>query len=152
MGDKRKAVVNMKRIIEINPDNAHALNFLGYTYAELGENLEEAEALVQKALSLRPNDGYIEDSLGWVLYKKGKVDEAIVKLQHASTLQPEEPIIFEHLGDVMLSRKEFTKAVELYKKSASLASQKKDKDSAKKVESKIASVQREQRLPSAEKN
>ncbi len=149
-GDRNKAIENMKKILEANPNNAHALNFLGYTYAEMGTNLEEAEKLVEKALTLRPEDGYIEDSLGWIQFRQGKVDEAIATLEKALKLQPEEPIILDHLGDAYSSKKELTKAAESYKKAVAL-SEKKDKDMAKKIESKIAKLSKE-RLPTTESN
>jgi tetratricopeptide (TPR) repeat protein len=148
MGDRRKSIINMKKILEINASNAHALNFLGYTYAELGENLDEAESLVEKALSLRPNDGYIEDSLGWVYFKKGKVDKAIERLQKAAETQADEPVIYEHLGDVYKFKKDYGKAIEMYKKAVTLSLEKKDQDSEKKLEGKIASAEKEQRQPS----
>jgi tetratricopeptide (TPR) repeat protein len=146
LGDRKHGVENMKKILASNANNAHALNFLGYTYAEMGENLDEAESLVGKALTLRPNDGYIEDSMGWVLFKKGKLDQALERLQKAATLQPEEPIIFEHMGDVYMKKNEAGKAVDSYKKAISLST-KKDKEMAKKLEDKIAAAQKDPRAP-----
>jgi len=147
-GERAKAIENMKKIITANPNNAHALNFLGYTYAEMGENLEEAEKLVLKALTLRPEDGFIEDSLGWILFRQGKVDQAITRLEKALKLQPEEPIILDHLGDAYSQKKELTKAAEMYKRAVTF-SEKKDKDMAKRIESKIAKLSKE-RLPTAD--
>lgn len=145
-GNRDKAIANMKQILEMNPNNAHALNFLGYTYAEMGTRLDEAEALVKRALELRPEDGYIEDSLGWVYFKQGKIDEALVHLKKAEKLQPEEAIIQEHLGDVAMKKKDYSLAENYFKKAVSL-SQKKDKDMAKKIESKLANLAKD-RLPS----
>ena len=62
----------MQKVIALDPKHANALNYLGYTYADLGRNLDEAERLVKEALKYKPNDGYITDSLGWVYYKKGQ--------------------------------------------------------------------------------
>jgi tetratricopeptide (TPR) repeat protein len=151
LGDREHSVANMKKILEGDPNNAHALNFLGYTYAEAGENLEEAEGFIQKALILRPNDGYIEDSLGWVYFKRGKLDLAISQLEKASTTQADEPIIYEHLGDVYHQKKDLQKALEMYKKAEDLSSKKKDKDTVKKLEAKIASLEKEKRIPSSDK-
>lgn len=139
LGNKRAAIESMKKIIDLNPSNYHALNFVGYTYADLGENLSQAEDYVRKAMSLKPNDGFIEDSLGWVLFKQGKIKESQEALERAAALQPEEAIILEHLGDVYQSQKEFSKAREFYKKAVSLSSSK-DKEMAKKIESKIAGL------------
>jgi len=150
-GNRNRGVENMKKILEINPDNAHALNFLGYTYAEMNMKLDEAEKLITKALGLRPNDGYIEDSLGWVLFKKGKVDQALERLERANSLQPEEPIILDHLADAYLEKKDYAKASEYYKKALAASMKKeKDKEMAKKIEEKLAALQKEKRLPTGE--
>ncbi len=150
LGDKTHSIATMKKILELNANNAHALNFLGYTYADMGQNLDEAQSMIEKALTLRPQDGYIEDSLGWVYFKRGKVDDAIAQLNKAADLEKEEPIIFEHLGDVYLSKKDYSKAVEMYKKAEDLSNRKKDSDTVKKMENKIASVSKEQRNPTTE--
>ena len=65
-----KALEYMRMTLEKNPDNPHALNYIGYTWAERGENLDEAERMILRALDQRPNDGYITDSLGWVYYMR----------------------------------------------------------------------------------
>lgn len=149
MGDRKRSIESMKKLLVSNPNNAHALNFLGYTYTEMGENLDEAEKMIRHALELRPTDGYIEDSLGWVLFKRGKVDEAIEHLAKAFALQPDEAVIYEHLGDIYISKKQTDKALENYKKAYALVDRK-DKEQTKKLETKIASVIKDGRLPSAE--
>jgi tetratricopeptide (TPR) repeat protein len=148
VGDRAHGIENMKKILEVNPNNAHALNFLGYTYAEGGEKLDEAEQLIMKAMSLRPNDGYIEDSLGWVQFKKGKVDDAVATLEKASANQPEEPIIQEHLGDVYTQKKDYDKAEESYRKALTLL--KKDKETIKKIEQKIVNLPKEKRATTSD--
>jgi len=70
-GQKEASIEIMRDVIELDPTHASALNYLGYTYADLGRNLDEAERLIKKALEYKPNDGYITDSLGWVYYKQG---------------------------------------------------------------------------------
>jgi len=107
----------MKAVIEIDPENANALNYLGYTYADIGKNLDEAERLVKLALQYKPEDGYITDSLGWIYFKKGKLDQALLLLQKAVTLIPEDPTILEHLGDVYMKLDKREKALEYYKDS-----------------------------------
>jgi tetratricopeptide (TPR) repeat protein len=149
MNERAKSVANMRKIIAQNPNNAHALNFLGYTFAEKGENLDEAEQLITRALTLRPNDGYIEDSMAWVLFKKGKIDEALARLEKAITLQPEEAVIYEHLGDVYTAKKDFAKAMDFYKKGLAFSA-KKDKEMAKKLEGKLAALPKEKRVPSGD--
>ena len=92
----------LKKTLEINPDNVQALNYLGYSYAERGLNLDEALGLIQKAVKLDPESGYIRDSLGWVYFKKGMYTEALVEIKKASELEGNDPVILEHLGDVYL--------------------------------------------------
>ena len=67
----------MKKAIELNPKNAAALNYLGYTWAEMGVQLDDAEDLIQRALKIQPNDGFYIDSLGWVYYQKGDYPKAV---------------------------------------------------------------------------
>jgi predicted Zn-dependent protease len=135
----------MKAILEKNPKNAHALNFTGYTYTESGGDLELAEKYIREAKALRPEDGFIEDSLGWVLFKRGKTQEALEHLERAAKLQPEESIIYEHLGDVYFDQKAFTQAATAYQKAYTLIA-KRDKDQAKKIEAKLAKVPTEPEL------
>jgi tetratricopeptide (TPR) repeat protein len=96
---KTDSIREMKRVIELDPENASALNYLGYTYADMGIHLEEAEALIKAAMKHKPDDGYITDSLGWVYFKMGRYAEALRYLQTAAQLTPDDPIIMEHVGD-----------------------------------------------------
>ncbi|QER42021.1 tetratricopeptide repeat protein [Thermodesulfobacterium sp. TA1] len=99
------------------PENPHILNFIGYSYVELGKNLEEAEEILQKALQLKPNDPYILDSLGWCYSKMGKIDLALEYLEKAvQNLFEEEAVILEHLADILVIKKETSKACEFYQK------------------------------------
>ncbi len=106
----------MKRLISIDPNNADALNFVGYTYAERGENLDEAENLIRKALEIAPNKGYILDSMGWVYYQRGDYDKALEYLIKAEAYQPDDPAIMEHLGDVYLHKGDLDKALQYYER------------------------------------
>ncbi len=96
-------VAEMEQAIRIDAEHAVALNYLGYTYADRGIRLDEAIDLIQRALALRPEDGYIVDSLGWAYYKKGRLQEAKDALQKAARLAPEDAAIYEHLGEVYLT-------------------------------------------------
>ena len=78
------------------------MNYIGYTYADKGVNLDEAESYIKKAMKLAPNTGYIIDSLGWVYYRKGMLNEAIVNLELAAKLSPEDAAVWDHLGDVYM--------------------------------------------------
>ena len=94
-----RAIDDLQRAIDLNEEHAHLLNYLGYLWIDLGENLEEGEALVRRALELRPNDGYIIDSLGWAYYRQGRFEEAVETLERAIRFRPLDPVINDHLGD-----------------------------------------------------
>lgn len=113
-GDFKNLTLSFKSLLEINPENVDALNYLGFAYAEKGVELAEAEKLVSRALKLRPEDGYIIDSLGWIYYKMGKYAESLKHLMQASTLVPNEPVILEHLGDVYSKMSHFEEARQTY--------------------------------------
>ena len=91
---------DMRRLIELNPENAHAYNALGYTLADKTGRFEEALALIEKALTLLPGDPYILDSLGWVHYRRGNLKLALEYLQIAMDQQPDAEIA-AHLGEVL---------------------------------------------------
>lgn len=92
----------LTRLIELRPDNAHGYNALGYTWADHNMRLPEALALIQKAVELAPNDPFILDSLGWVQYRLGELDNAEVTLKKAYALRPDEEI-GRHLVEVLMT-------------------------------------------------
>ena len=94
-----KAEADFQRALELFPDQPLVLNYLGYSWIDMGLNLEPALAMIRKAVELRPNDGYIVDSLGWAFYKLGRYEEAVVELERAVSLRSSDPIINDHLGD-----------------------------------------------------
>jgi len=91
---------NLRKLIQIRPDHAHAYNALGYTLAERNQRLPEAHQLIEKALKLAPDDAFIMDSMGWVLYRMGRNREALAYLQRAYGLRPDGDIA-AHLGEVL---------------------------------------------------
>ncbi len=95
-----EAEADLKRAVEIAPEEPTALNYLGYSWAERGENLEEAFRLIEKAVALAPTSGAIIDSLGWAHYQLGRYEEALPHLEKAASLEPADPTITDHLGDV----------------------------------------------------
>ena len=87
------------KALELAPNQPFIMNYLGYAWTEQGINLNKAEQLIRKAVSLRPKDGYITDSLGWVLYQTSRFDEAVPILERAVRLRPNDATINDHLGD-----------------------------------------------------
>jgi tetratricopeptide (TPR) repeat protein len=97
--DWARAEADMKRALQLDPNQAVVLNFLGFSWTEQNRNLSEAHDMIQRALDQRPNDGQIVDSLGWVDLRQGDVAQAVRLLEHAAELQPTDPTITGHLGD-----------------------------------------------------
>jgi tetratricopeptide (TPR) repeat protein len=91
---------DFKKALALSPDQPQVLNYLGYSYLEKQENLEEALGMIQRAVDQRPDDGYIVDSLGWALYRLGRYDEAVAPMERATELMAVDPIVNDHLGDV----------------------------------------------------
>jgi tetratricopeptide (TPR) repeat protein len=91
---------NLRKLIKLRPDHAHAYNALGYTFADRNQRLPEAHQLIEQALKLSPDDAFIMDSMGWVLYRMGRMREALGFLQKAYTLRPDGDIA-AHLGEVL---------------------------------------------------
>ncbi|WP_395834828.1 tetratricopeptide repeat protein [Cystobacter fuscus] len=99
MGDVPGALYSMRGVLRLEPDHAAAMNFIGYLLAQHGRDFAEAERLVRRALTLRPDTGSFLDSLGWIHYQRGDYPSAVRTLARAAELEPEEPVILEHLGD-----------------------------------------------------
>ena len=95
-----KAEAAFAKALELNPNDSGALNYLGYWWADEGRNLEEAIELITRAVELHPDNGYYADSLGWVYFKIGEADKAVIWLEHAIQLAPDDAVIHDHLGDV----------------------------------------------------
>lgn len=114
---KDQSIQSMKEVIRLDPKHANALNYLGYTYADLGRSLDEAEDLIKRALALLPHDGYVTDSLGWVYFKRGKFEKALEYLKRAAEMVPDDPVILEHLGDAYGKLGASEKALEVYRRS-----------------------------------
>ena len=97
-------------IVEKDPNNAHALNFLGYSYLERNEKLDVAYEYITKAVALKPDDGYIRDSLAWYYYHTGKFPEALVEAKKASELVKGDMTITKHLGMIYQRLRIYDKA------------------------------------------
>ncbi len=94
-----KAETELKKALSMRPDHPYILNYLGYAWADKGINLKESLKLIQHAVNLMPSDGYITDSLGWVMYRTKNYKRAVPVLERAVELLPYDPTINDHLGD-----------------------------------------------------
>ncbi|BCL60361.1 hypothetical protein DGMP_10540 [Desulfomarina profundi] len=115
-GAHSQAMTIMQKVIDLKPDHAEALNFIGYTWADNNVHLEKALKYIEKAAQLKPGNGYIIDSLGWVHYRLGNFEKARQEILKALELEPRDPHIFEHLGDIYSSLKQNKMAVKTWKK------------------------------------
>jgi tetratricopeptide (TPR) repeat protein len=93
------AEADFKKALELFPDRADVLNYLGYSWVDQGVNLDEGMTMIRRAVEQKPDDGYIVDSLGWAYFRLGNYDEAVKHLERAVEIRPEDPTINDHLGD-----------------------------------------------------
>jgi tetratricopeptide (TPR) repeat protein len=94
-----KAEVDLKKALELYPDQPQVLNYLGYSWVDQHINLDEGVRMIKRSVEQRPDDGYIVDSLGWAYYRLGNYEEAVKQLDRAVELKPTDPTINDHLGD-----------------------------------------------------
>ncbi len=139
-GDTDRGLAQMEEILKLNPQNVDALNYIGYTWTLKGVRLPDAEKLLKKALSLKPDNGFVQDSWGWYLYVRGRMDEAVVELEKAAKLKPNEPTILEHLADAYLRSNLREKAMQLYSDAAKISG---DDAIKRKLEAKAENVRTE---------
>ncbi len=121
------AIDKMLKVLQFQPDHAEALNFIGYTWADKNIRLQEALEYIEKAIALKPDNGYIIDSLGWVHYRLGNYQQAIQELNRALELEPADPHIHDHLGDVYRALGKRAEALELYQKALKMLEDDKEK-------------------------
>jgi tetratricopeptide (TPR) repeat protein len=100
---------SLRKLIEIRPEHAHAYNALGYSLADRNQRLPEAQELIEKALKLAPDDFFIVDSMGWVLYRRGQLKDSLSYLRRAYAGRPD-PEIAAHLGEVLWALGEHSEA------------------------------------------
>ena len=115
-------VGEMEEALRLQPKHADALNYLGYSYADRGVRIDQALDLTQRAVQLKPENGYYMDSLGWALFKMGRLEDALQTIQRALTLVSDDPVIFEHLGEIYLKLEEREKAKDAWSRSIKLDS------------------------------
>jgi tetratricopeptide (TPR) repeat protein len=95
------AEADLQKALQLHPDQPLVLNYLGYSWIDQNRNLKQGMALIEKAVALKPDDGYIVDSLGWAHYRLGNYKEAVRRLERAVELKPEDPVLNDHLGDAL---------------------------------------------------
>ena len=93
------AEADFLKALELEPEHPYVMNYLAYSWVEKGENYDRALDMLRRAVDLRPQDGYIVDSLGWVFYRLGEYEKAVEHLERAIELNPTDPVINDHLGD-----------------------------------------------------
>ncbi len=137
LGSTTETIAQMRKVLEVDGEHVQALNYLAYTFAEMGSNLDEAYAFAQQALKLQPNDPYILDTIGWIYFKRDDTETAIKYLEAAHKANGDEAIIAEHLGDAYLRHQMWQKAQTMYKRAAALET---DTDQNRKIMEKLANV------------
>lgn len=140
-GKKDRVVTEMKKVLELDPKHVQAMNYLAFTWAESNSNLGDAEKMARNALAIDPKDGYIMDTLGWVLYKQGRFTESVKVLEAAFKNQSTVSIIAEHLGDAYYKHQMIEKARKMYMRAADLESDSKKVES---IRAKITAIEKQQ--------
>ena len=130
----KKAERTFKKVINLNPKHASALNYLGYMWADRGVRLNESLGLVKRAVAIAPNNGAFLDSLGWVYFKLGKIEQAEAYLVEALGRVRRDPTIYEHLGDLYYQKGAYLKAHTAWKRSISYGQ---DEEEIQKVAKKV---------------
>ena len=138
-GQEDIAVDYMFAVLEVRPWDATALNFIGYSWAERGIRLDEAEQMVLAALEIRPDDGNIQDSLGWVYYNGARYPEAAIWLERAVEREPDSAVIIDHLADAYRALGLTEQALEQYRQALVHA----DEELASQIEKKIAELEQD---------
>jgi tetratricopeptide (TPR) repeat protein len=127
MGKREECIREMEKVIALDPKDAVALNYLGYTLAEMGVRLDQAEDQVKRALKLKPDDPYITDSLGWVYYKMGRYEDALKFLVKAREHLPDDPVVAEHVGDAYRALGRWREAEVSYERALHLGAEDRDR-------------------------
>ncbi|MEC4674385.1 MAG: tetratricopeptide repeat protein [Nitrospirota bacterium] len=120
LGRFQDVVRELEAVLELDPQHADALNYLGYSYADREVKVEQALELTQRAVALKPDNGYYVDSLGWALFKIGRLQDALKEILRAAELVKDDPVIFEHLGEIYLIQKDRARAKEAWIQSIQL--------------------------------
>ncbi len=128
-----KATKLIEKVLESDPNDAHAWNFLGYSLLERNEKISQAYSYIKKAIDLRPKDGYIRDSLGWYYYKTGNIKQALKELKKAIRSVPDDVSINKHLAVIYVDLKNFKKAQQFIQKALKVSSNENERKELKEV-------------------
>lgn len=128
LGKKREAQQVMRRVLSFNPKAGDALNYIAYGLAESGADLNEAQSLAERAVSISPNQGYYLDTLGWVYFKQGNYKKAVEYLKRANEEIKNDAILLEHLGDALAANHEKLEALAVYDRAIELLSSEREKE------------------------
>ena len=134
----QESVAAFEQLIAVRADHAPGLNYLGYLWADRGENLTRALELIRRAVELDPSNGAYLDSLGWVYFQLNKLDQAEGYLKAASSLNPDDPTVTEHLGDLFERQGDIQRARDAWKRALTL----KPEDGGKKLEDKLRKTEK----------
>ena len=130
----QQAEADFKQALTLAPDQPFVLNYLGYSWADMGENLTQARAMIDRAVQRRPDDGAIVDSLGWVMLRQGEIADAVRTLERAVELDPEDASINGHLGDAYWAAGRKLEAVYQWRRALTFHP---EPDDAAKIEAKL---------------
>lgn len=125
-GEWDKAEADFRKALELQPEQPLVLNYLGYSLVELNLKIDEAKDMIERALAGDPDNGFITDSLGWVLYRTGQFEDAVPHMERAVELMPSDPVINDHLGDVLWKVGRKNEAVFQWKRALSFEPEEKD--------------------------
>ena len=131
-----KAQADFEHALTLSPDQPYVLNYLGYSWADMGRNLPQAREMLEKAVERRPNDGAVVDSLGWAMFRQGQVADAVRTLERAVELDPEDASINGHLGDAYWAAGRKLEAVYQWRRALNFNP---EPDDAAKLEAKLQS-------------
>lgn len=138
VGAREDAVAAFRAVLAAEPDNAPALNYLGYMYADRGENLAEAKEMIEKAVALDPTSGAYLDSLGWVHFRLGDLGLAEKHLTRAASLEPRDATVCEHLADLYRALGSNERAAEAYRRALDLKPE--EEGQRERIEAKLAEI------------
>ena len=136
-----------KEILKTNPDNASALNYMGYMLADRGVRLQEAVEYVEKALALEPNNGAYLDSLGWAFFKLNDLKQAETYLLKAVSIVKNDPTIHDHLGDLYFKSGDYRKAEEYWNRSLTSGTEAEEIQKVREKMEKLKETSRKQKRP-----